>query len=119
MPAWPANLPRPNLAGYKVKRRNALRRTEMSAGLARQRRISLAKVYDVSVVWRFTQSQKAVFNAFFENELYAGAAWFTLQLTIDGTFTTFNARFIPDSIDESALPSVNWEVAASLELQPI
>lgn len=115
IPVWPIALPAPNLTGFKVKRRNVLARTDMESGLARQRRKSVGKIYDFTLAWRFTKVEKTAFDTFFENDIFSGAGWFTIQLTTDGTMHSYNARFIPDSIDESALSGMNWEVSAKME----
>lgn len=117
MATWPSTLPAPDLSGYQVKRRNNLLRTEMEAGLARQRRNSVGVIYDASVTWRLTPAQKTVFDDFFENTIYSGAAWFDVSLTTDGVMRTFNARFMPATLKAVALPGMNWSISADLELQ--
>lgn len=115
IPAWPATLPLPNLSGFKVKRRNVVARTDMEAGLARHRRRAVGKIYDFTAVWRFTPAQKVLFDSFFEDDIYSGVGWFTISLTTNGTMSPFTARFIPDSVDDSALSGMNWEVSAKME----
>ena len=115
MTEWPPTLPVPSLNGFKVKKRNKLLRTDMSAGLTRQRRVFVGKIYDFDVSWRFSKTEKAIFDAWFEDEIFSGAAWFSVQLTMSGALQSFTARFIPESIDESALNGLNWDVTAKLE----
>lgn len=119
MSAWPSTLPLPNLAGYKLKKRNNVLRTDMDSGQARHRRRSSFKMYDLNVVFRFTKTEKAIFDTFFEDTIFSGVAWFTMDLTLDGTMKTFAVRFIPDSVDESALAALNWEVSAKMEAKNV
>lgn len=99
---FPAIIPAPLLEGYGLAPQNAILRTDMEAGAARQRRISTDMPTDITARWIMTQQQFAVFEAFWKYKLYDGAGWFQMNIKngkgmnpVDARFTTpYNAQAI-------------------------
>ncbi|MBL6934098.1 MAG: hypothetical protein ISR48_01670 [Alphaproteobacteria bacterium] len=60
---WPATLPLPTIDGYGVYPGEAIPRTEMEAGPARQRRRYTQVPSRISVRWVLRQDQFALFEA--------------------------------------------------------
>jgi hypothetical protein len=115
MEAWPSTLPVPNLSGYALKKQKAFTRTDRQTGLARQRRTSRVVPLHVNAAWRFTPSEFTIFKTWHKEAIFDGAAWFTAELNIGFGMQTYTTRFVDDP-DEKALPGMNWEVSATLEV---
>lgn len=115
MEAWPANLPVPNLSGYSAKKAGAFSRTEMETGPARQRRKSRATPTQIKASWRFTKAEKAIFLNWYDNNIFSGAAWFTVSLDIGYGMQQMTARFITDP-DRNAIAGMSWDVSVTLEV---
>jgi hypothetical protein len=115
METWPATLPVPNLSGYGLKKAGALIRTEMQTGLARQRKKARGTPTQVKASWRFTPAEMAIFKDWHTNNIFDGAAFFTAALNAGYGMQTYVTRFITDP-EENALPGMNWDVSATLEI---
>ncbi|MDF4024137.1 hypothetical protein P3W24_04020 [Luteibacter sp. PPL201] len=74
IPSWPATLPAPAIDGYSVKPKPTFVRTDMDSGRARNRRRFVTGATEFQQRFRMTQSQLAIFEAWFENEAFGGAA---------------------------------------------
>lgn len=119
MATWPATLPAPLLDGYGVNPAEQVVRSDMESGAPRARRRSTARNDHVPVNWRMTDAQFAIFRAWFDDDAEAagGAAWFSISLPIgNGGFSTVEARFAA-IYKSSALPGLNWQVNATLQVR--
>lgn len=116
MPTWPTELPLPQRAGYQLSPADPTVRTDMEVGSPRVRRRTYARSDQLSLKWRFTDAQMALFRAWFDQE--AAGAWFTgLHLaTGDGGVVPTEARFI-GAFTHTLLPTLQWEVSAQIELR--
>jgi len=74
---WPSTLPLPTVQGYGVQPGEAILRTEMEAGLARQRRRFTDVPTKVSVRWIMRRDQYAIFEGWYRWHAREGASWFT------------------------------------------
>jgi len=59
---WPDTLPLPTVQGYNIQPGDTILRTEMEAGLARQRRRFTNAPTKVSVRWIMRRDQYAIFE---------------------------------------------------------
>lgn len=121
MATWPATLPRPTVSGYQLAPVDQTVRTDMEAGLARQRRRTAARNDQISVLWLFDDAEMAAFRAWFDDAAQAagGAAWFTslpLATGDGGVVTSQEARFV-GTYTADALPGLLWQVNARLEIR--
>lgn len=119
MATFPAGLPSPEISGYSLQQVDPVVRTEMESGAPRARRRTTARNDIVPVVWKLTDAQFATFRTWFDNsaEAAGGAAWFTISLAVGQTgLDTVEARF-RESFRAAALPGLNWEVSATLEVR--
>ncbi len=77
---WPARLPLPTLEGYGVQPGEAVLRTEMEAGPARQRRRFTDVPSRIAVRWVLRPDQFALFEAWYRWVAAEGGAWFEMDL---------------------------------------
>ncbi len=96
MATWPANVPAPSLDGYSYDPKNLQLSTEMSAGLPRDRRISIAKIGDVTFSFKCTNNQAAEFESWFYDVsgANAGAAWFEMKIKVPAGTSNRMCKFI-------------------------
>jgi len=92
-PTWPETLPAPRIGGYGYKQVDPNARTQMDAGNRRVRRRFIVTPTDVTLQFRVTEAQLAVFEAWFESDALAGQAWCTLPLVNGQGKTMVRARF--------------------------
>ena len=125
--SWPsAVLPRPSFEGYSLEPVDSVLRTEMESGPARQRRRYSNAPTRIPVRWRFTASQMAVFEGWFNHKAEAGAAWFEIDLLGGDGLTSHEARFFGNgNAPYKAIPhpggkgdaGLYWMVTSTLEVR--
>ena len=74
--SWPEVLPLPTMAGYGIEDDHKIARTEMEVGAARERRTSTQLASRVTVEWRFTVTEFAIFEAWLRYR--AAGQWFAI-----------------------------------------
>lgn len=116
MSAWPTDLPNPMADGYQFTPGNAVIRTDMESGPARQRQRFTTVPVSVSVSWRFTVAQMVTFRDFFENTIHRGADWFTVSLDAGAGLASYDARFA-EVYQAAWMPGGGWEVTSKLEVR--
>lgn len=116
MSAWPSDLPRPQLAGYQFTPVNAVIRTDMESGPARQRLRFTAAPIMMSAAWRFTDAQFASFRTFFDSTINRGADWYSAELDTGNGLATYDTRMI-EPYQATMLSDGLWEVTGKLELR--
>ena len=120
MATFPSTLPKPLASSYSLSPVDQTIRTDMEGGLARVRRRTTARNDKVSVNWRMTDAQMAIFRAWFEDAstgISGGAGWFTVSLAIGTTgVVSVEARFI-GPFKASNITALIWSVAAELEVR--
>ena len=77
---FPKTLPYPTVQGYAIKPGEAIVRTEMEAGPARQRRRYTQTPSRITVKWIFNLEQFAVFEAWYKYYAQEGGEWFYITL---------------------------------------
>jgi hypothetical protein len=114
--SWPPTLPLPTVDGYGVQPGDAILRTDMEAGLARQRRRFTSVPSIIAVRWLMTRNQFAVFEAWYKLYAKEGAAFFDIDLLGGVGITTHNARFT-QQFDARLLNGRLWTVTSQLEIR--
>lgn len=113
---WPATLPLPTVEGYSVHPGEAVLRTEMEAGPARQRRRFTQVPSRIGVRWVFRREQFALFEAWYRWQAKEGAEWFAIDLLGGLGLVEHEARFTRQF--ESRLKNaLLWEVTSELEIR--
>lgn len=113
---WPSTLPLPSVQSYAVQPGDAVIRTEMEAGLARQRRRFTDVPSMIGVRWLFTRNQFAVFEAWYKLYAKEGAEFFDIDLLGGIGITTHTARF-KRQFDAKLFNGLFWEVTSQLEIR--
>lgn len=78
--SWPALLPLPTFQGYGIEPLDSVLRTDMEQGAARQRQVYTKVPERISVRWRFSLWEYALFRSWYRYKAKAGAEWFTITL---------------------------------------
>ncbi|MGL6245650.1 hypothetical protein [Pseudomonas sp.] len=115
MAAWPSTLPGPLVDGYAISPVEQTVRTDMEVGAARVRRRSFARNDLVDVSFLFTGAQFATFRAWSESDGAGGAAWFEIDLDVDGVIAPEEARF--KGAWKAARNGIYWKITAQLEVR--
>ncbi|KAF1005478.1 MAG: hypothetical protein GAK28_03230 [Luteibacter sp.] len=115
IPRWPDTLPAPMIDGYAAKARPTFVRTEMDSGYARQRRRQVNGPVTFQQVWRISQPQLAILDAWFENQAFGGAAWVSMPVMTGHGKVYLQCRFTDTPDRRSVSGSKNWDISATLE----
>lgn len=116
MIAWPETLPLPTVEGYGIQPDDAILRTEMEAGPARQRRRFTQVPSRVSVRWIMRRDQFALFEAWYRWQAKEGGAWFEIELLGGLGLLTQEARFTRQ-FQAQLLGGTLWEIRSELEIR--
>jgi hypothetical protein len=116
MIAWPETLPLPTVEGYGIQPGDAILRTEMEAGPARQRRRFTQVPSRVSVRWIMRRDQFALFEAWYSWQAKEGGAWFEIELLGGLGLLTQEARFTRQ-FQAQLLGGTLWEIRSELEIR--
>lgn len=114
---WPPTLPLPTVQGYAVQPEDAILRTEMEAGLARQRRRFTNVPTKVSVRWIMRRDQYAVFEAWYRWHAKEGANWFTITLLGGLGLLDQEVRFTRQFSARLLAGGTLWEITSELEIR--
>ncbi len=114
---WPVTLPLPTVQGYSVQPEDAILRTEMEAGLARQRRRFTNVPTKVSVRWIMRRDQYAIFEAWYRWQAKEGANWFTITLLGGLGLLEQEARFTRQFSARLLAGGTLWEITSELEIR--
>ena len=114
--SWPATLPLPTIEGYDIHPGEAILRTEMEAGPARQRRRYTQVPSRISVRWTLRRTQLAVFEAWYRWQAKEGGEWFAIELLGGIGLVAHEARFTRQ-FAARLLPANRWEVTSELEIR--
>lgn len=90
---YPKLLPLPTIEGYGIKPGEAIIRTEMESGPARQRREFEQVPSEITVKWKFDRSEFGIFEAWYKWKAKEGASWFTIELLGGLGLIDHEARF--------------------------
>jgi hypothetical protein len=116
MIAWPETLPLPTVEGYGIQPGDAILRTEMEAGPARQRRRFTQVPSRVSVRWIMRRDQFALFEAWYRWQAREGGAWFEIALLGGLGLLSQEARFTRQ-FQAQLLGGTLWEIRSELEIR--
>lgn len=94
MEEFPAVLPAPMQDKYSINPGEAVTRTEMESGPARQRREFTQVPTKIPVRWKFRQDQLALFQAWYRWKADEGGEWFTIDLLSGLGLVPHEARFV-------------------------
>lgn len=115
---WPSTLPVPAIAGYGIKPRPNVDRTELEWGQARQRRRSTGTTDEISLQFVATRWQVMLFESWFKNRALEGAAWFNITLLGGTGLVSYEARFKGGSeISYVPINGENWTITATVEVR--
>jgi hypothetical protein len=113
---WPATLPLPSVEGYGVSPQEAVLRTEMESGPARQRRRFRQTPTRITVRWLFGEYQFALFEAWYKFHADEGGQWFEITLLGGLGLLPHEARFTRQ-FEARLLPARRWDVKGELEIR--
>ena len=113
---WPDRLPLPTLEGYGISPGEAVLRTEMEAGPARQRRRFTDVPSRIAARWVLRPDQFALFEAWYRFAAAEGGAWFEMDLLGGLGLVAQEARFTRQ-FDARPYRGRLWEVTSELEIR--
>ena len=113
---WPDKLPLPTIEDYAIQPGDAIVRTDMEAGSARQRRRFTSIPSRVQVRWLMSQIQFALFEAWYRWEAKEGGAWFEVTLLNGVGLTPQQARFT-QPFQAQLITGTLWEIRTELEIR--
>lgn len=114
--SWPDTLPLPTVEGYVVSPQEAVLRTEMESGPARQRRRFRQTPTRITVRWLLGEYHFALFEAWYKFHADEGGQWFQITLLGGLGLLPHDARFTRQ-FDARLLPARRWEVRGELEIR--
>jgi hypothetical protein len=114
--SWPATLPPPTVQGYGIRPGEAILRTEMEAGPARQRKRFTQVPSRIAVRWLMKREQFALFEAWYRWRAKEGGAWFEVELLGGLGLQVHEARFTRQ-FDAKLIGGLLWEVTSELEIR--
>mgnify|MGYP001181781321 FL=1 len=114
---WPQTLPLPTVQGYGVQPGEAILRTEMEAGLARQRRRFTDVPTKVSVRWIMRRDQYAILEGWYRWHAREGASWFAITLLGGLGLLEQEARFTRQFSSRLLAGGTLWEITSELEIR--
>lgn len=96
MANWPQGVPAPALDGYGYEPNDITKRTEMTAGLPRVRRVSVSRFGKITFTFKCTEEQSSLFDAWFYavDGANGGAAWFEMNVKLPAGTSTRMCRFV-------------------------
>ena len=114
---WPDTLPLPTVEGYNVEPGDTIIRTEMDAGLARQRRRFTDSPTRIAVRWIMRRNQYAIFEGWYRWHAKEGANFFTINLLGGLGLIDQEARFTKQFTSRLLAGGTLWEVRSELEIR--
>ncbi len=111
---WPSRFPLPSLNRFTTRPGNALLRTEMESGPARQRRQFTQNPALIDVEWRVNRTTFGMIESWFKHYLHDGANWFLIKLWSGNAMQDHRVRFITPY---TAQPLSNALIIISAELE--
>ncbi len=113
---WPEPLPLPTIEGYGIQPGEAIVRTEMEAGPARQRRRFTNVPSRIAVRWIMRAEQFLMFEAWYRWTAAEGGAWFEIDLLGGLGLLPQEARFTRQ-FEARPYRGRLWEVTSELEIR--
>ncbi|MFV0626599.1 MAG: hypothetical protein ACK5N8_04550 [Alphaproteobacteria bacterium] len=116
MISFPTHLPYPTVEGYLIRPDEAIVRTDMEAGPARQRRRYTQTPSKISVKWVMNRGQFSLFEAWYKFYAKEGAEWFYIKLLGGLGLIEQEARFTKQ-FEAALLNGILWSVSSELEIR--
>ena len=113
---FPKNLPYPTVESYSVQPNEAIVRTDMESGPARQRRRYTQTPSKISVRWIMNREQFSLFEAWYKYHAKEGAEWFYITLLGGLGLLEQEARFTKQ-FEAKLLNGYLWEITSELEIR--
>ncbi len=114
--AWPDTLPLPTIEGYGIRPGEAILRTEMEAGPARQRRRFTNTPSRITARWVMRAEQFLLFESWYRWAAAEGGAWFEIDLLGGLGLLAQEARFTRQ-FEARPYRGRLWEVTSELEVR--
>ncbi len=113
---FPKHLPHPTVEGYSIRPDEAIIRTDMEAGPARQRRRYTQTPSKISVCWVMNREQFSLFEAWYKYYAKEGAEWFYITLLGGLGLLEQEARFT-QQFEAKLLNGYLWKITSELEIR--
>ena len=113
---FPKRLPYPTVEGYSIRPDEAIIRTDMEAGPARQRRRYTQTPSKITVKWIMSPEQFCLFEAWYRYYAKEGAEWFVITLLGGIGLTEQEARFT-EQFEASIIAGRLWQITTELEIR--
>ncbi len=113
---FPKRLPYPTVDGYSIRPDEAIIRTDMEAGPARQRRRYTQTPSKIAVKWIMSPEQFCLFEAWYKYYAKEGAEWFVITLLGGIGLTEQEARFT-QQFEASLAAGRLWQITTELEIR--
>ena len=113
---FPKRLPYPTVEGYSIRPDEAIIRTDMEAGPARQRRRYTQTPSKIAVKWIMSPEQFCLFEAWYKYYAKEGAEWFVITLLGGIGLTEQEARFT-QQFEASIIAGRLWQITTELEIR--
>ena len=113
---FPKRLPYPTVESYSIRPDEAIIRTDMEAGPARQRRRYTQTPSKIAVKWIMSPEQFCLFEAWFKYYAKEGAEWFVITLLGGIGLTEQEARFT-QQFEASLASGRLWQITTELEIR--
>ncbi len=113
---FPDLLPLPLVEDYSITPNEAIIRTQMEAGTARQRRRFDSVPSRIIVKWLMNASQFALFEAWYKYHAKEGAEWFVIKLLGGLGLIEQEARFT-QQFTAKLQNGVLWAITSELEIR--
>lgn len=104
------------MQGYGIRPGEAILRTEMEAGPARQRKRFTSVPSRIAVRWLMKREQFALFDAWYKWQAKEGGEWFEIPLLGGMGLVDHEARFTRQ-FEARLVGGVLWEIASELEIR--
>lgn len=113
---FPKRLPYPTVESYSIRPDEAIIRTDMEAGPARQRRRYMQTPSKIAVKWIMSPEQFCLFEAWYKYYAKEGAEWFVITLLGGIGLTEQEARFT-QQFEASITAGRLWQITTELEIR--
>lgn len=113
---FPKRLPYPTVESYSIRPDEAIIRTDMEAGPARQRRRYTQTPSKIAVKWIMSPEQFCLFEAWYKYYAKEGAEWFVITLLGGIGLTEQEARFT-QQFESSITAGRLWQIITELEIR--
>nr|DAT36017.1 MAG TPA: hypothetical protein [Caudoviricetes sp.] len=113
---FPKRLPYPTVESYSIRPDEAIIRTDMEAGPARQRRRYTQTPSKIAVKWIMSPEQFCLFEAWYKYYAKEGAEWFVITLLGGIGLTEQEARFT-QQFEASITAGRLWQITTELEIR--